>query len=131
MLQQAPRFDVAGAAQLARDLYGFESTASPLPSERDQNFLLVTTAGDRFVLKIANATEALEMLDAQNAAMEHLARSRGSLDFCPRILSTTDGQQIARAPSGHFVRLRHISLPTGPRSRFSSSGAIPNCSERS
>ena len=101
MLQQAPRFDVAGAAQLARELYGFESTASPLPSERDQNFLLVTTAGDRFVLKIANATEAFEMLDAQNAAMEHLS----ALGLCPRLVPTTDGQQISRAPSGHFVRL--------------------------
>ena len=25
MVQQAPRFDVAGAAQLARDLYGLEA----------------------------------------------------------------------------------------------------------
>ena len=84
MLQQAPRFDVAGAARLARELYGLDSTASPLPSERDQNFLLVTTAGDRFVLKIANATEALEMLDAQNAAMEHVA----GLGLCPRVVAS-------------------------------------------
>ena len=101
MLQQAPRFDVAGAARLARELYGLDSTASPLPSERDQNFLLVTTAGDRFVLKIANATEALEMLDAQNAAMEHVS----ALGLCPRVVSTTDGLWVVRAPSGHFVRL--------------------------
>ena len=112
MLQQAPRFDVAGAAELTRDLYGLESTASPLPSERDQNFLLTTPNGC-FVLKIANATEAREMLDAQNAAMEHVA----PLGLCPRVIFTTDGQQIARAPSGHFVRVL-TWLPGTPLGTF-------------
>jgi 4-aminobutyrate aminotransferase-like enzyme/Ser/Thr protein kinase RdoA (MazF antagonist) len=101
MLQQAPRFDVAGAAQLARDLYGLDSTASLLPSERDQNFLLTAASGERFILKIANAGETRELLDAQNAALSHVA----PLGLCPRVCATRDGRQIAPAPSGHFVRL--------------------------
>jgi 4-aminobutyrate aminotransferase-like enzyme len=101
LLQQAPRFDAAGAAQLARDLYGLDSTASALPSERDQNFLLTSPTGERCILKIANATESRELLEAQNAAMAHVA----SLGLCPRVLSTPAGERIARSPTGHFVRL--------------------------
>ena len=101
LLQQAPQFDIAAAAHLAHHLYGLDSTASALPSERDQNFLLVTPAGERFILKIANATEARETLDAQNAALDHVA----ALGLCPRVLPTAEGQTIARTASGHFVRL--------------------------
>ncbi len=101
LLQQAPRIDAAGAMTLARDLYGIDGTTTALPSERDQNFLIATTADERFVLKIANATETLDILDAQNAAMEHVA----ALALCPRVLATTDGRRIARVASGHFVRL--------------------------
>ena len=65
VLEHAPRFDPNSAARLAHQHYGVDATAYPLPSERDQNFLLVTTAGDRLVLKIANASEERAMLDAQ------------------------------------------------------------------
>jgi len=103
LLQQAPRFDLAGAARLARDLYGLDASASPLPSERDQNFLLATNAGDRYVLKVANATENRPMLEAQNAAMAHLA---DRVAFCPRVLPAITGDAIGIAPgSGHLVRL--------------------------
>ena len=101
MLQQAPRFDVEGAARLARALFSIDGTASPLPSERDQNFLLETAAAERFVLKIANATESQEILDAQNTVMEHVS----ALGLCPRVLPAADGRRIVKAPSGHFVRL--------------------------
>ncbi len=102
LLQQAPRFDLAAAARLARELYGLDAAVSPLPSERDQNFLVsVTTPRDRFVLKIANAAEPRALLEAQNALMEHVA----PLELCPRALPTTRGETIARGPEGHFVRL--------------------------
>src|SRR5712691_5538019 len=103
LLQQAPRFDLAGAARLSRDLYGLDASASPLPSERDQNFLLASNAGDRYVLKVANATENRPMLEAQNAAMAHLA---DRVAFCPRVLPAITGDAIGIAPgSGHLVRL--------------------------
>ncbi len=103
LLQQAPRLDLAGAARLAHDLYALDASAASLPSERDQNFLLTTAAGDRYVLKVANAAEDRAMLEAQNAAMAHVA---GRVAFCPRVLPTIAGDTIGIAPgSGHFVRL--------------------------
>jgi Ser/Thr protein kinase RdoA (MazF antagonist) len=55
-LQQAPRLEPADAESLTRDLFGIAGAARPLPSERDQNFV-IDAGGRRFVLKIANAGE--------------------------------------------------------------------------
>ena len=73
MLESSPRFTTELAERLAHTHYGLEGNAHPLPSERDQNFLLLGGAGDRFVLKIANGRESPEMLDAQQAVLAHLA----------------------------------------------------------
>jgi 4-aminobutyrate aminotransferase-like enzyme/Ser/Thr protein kinase RdoA (MazF antagonist) len=100
LLEHAPRFDAAGAVELARTLYGLEAVAVPLPSERDQNFHLTTSGGEQFVLKIANAAEERALLEAQDAAMERLA----PLGICPRVLATARGETIA-CTAGHFVRL--------------------------
>ncbi len=100
LLEQAPRFQTADAIALARDLYGLNASAAPLPSERDQNFLLQTPSA-RFVLKIANASEPCALLEAQNAAMRHVA---GRTSVCPHVVATTGGHEIADC-SGHFVRL--------------------------
>jgi 4-aminobutyrate aminotransferase-like enzyme/Ser/Thr protein kinase RdoA (MazF antagonist) len=76
-LARAPRFASDDAVVIARDIYGITATATPLTSERDQNFLLDTPAGERFVLKIANAAEDRALLEAQNAAMTHVAAATG------------------------------------------------------
>ncbi len=52
LLKQAPSITAAAAAAIALEQYGIAASASPLPSERDQNFLLKTAAGERFVLKM-------------------------------------------------------------------------------
>jgi Ser/Thr protein kinase RdoA (MazF antagonist) len=102
LLQHSPRFDRTGAARLARELYGLDAAVSPLPSERDQNFLLTIAADERYVLKIANASEDRAMLEAQNAAMAHVSRR---VSFCPRVIATAEGNTIGMTASGHFVRL--------------------------
>ena len=105
VLQHAPRFDPAGAAAIARDIYGLDAAASQLTSERDQNFRLTLADGRTFVLKIANATEDASLLDAQNAAMAHAATT----GLCPSVLPALDGSSIAEltgsAGDRHFVRL--------------------------
>ena len=45
LLQRAPKVTAAEAVREARELYGVRAGAGPLPSERDQNFLLESDRG--------------------------------------------------------------------------------------
>ena len=101
LLQQAPSYDVETAARLGFELFGVEASVSPLPSERDQNFLLTTAAGERFVLKIANALEELPLLEAQNQVITRAAAA----GLSSTVAISRAGNSIERAPAGHFVRL--------------------------
>src|SRR6267378_3330850 len=106
LLKHAPRFDIEAAVALAETLFGVRATATPLSSERDQNFLLAKESGEKFVLKIANALEDRASLEAQNLAMTHL-ESRFS--FCPRVVPTLSGELLSLIESStgasNFVRL--------------------------
>ena len=73
LVRHTPDFTEKEASDLVLKLYGFTVRAEPLPSERDQNFRIIADTGDRYVLKIANAGEAREILEAQNQAMTHLS----------------------------------------------------------
>jgi len=93
-LDSIPRFNAAQALTTALEEFGIEGGASALPSERDQNFLIVDARGAKFVLKIANRSDAPELLDFQHRAMRRVAaagcgcrlqeivRTLGGADFC-------------------------------------------------
>lgn len=80
--------------KLAYELFGIRGTAEQLPSERDQNFLLIDDSMQRFVMKIANASESRSFLEAQNAVLDYLSER---VSFCPRV--------VASKFDGQFVRL--------------------------
>ena len=106
LLQNTPTFDADTAATIAGKHFGIRATAHQLPSERDQNFLLTNDAGQKFVLKIANAVEEPAFLEAQNAVLKHLAQH---VSFCQRLVTTNSGKEIVkvRAENGttHLVRV--------------------------
>jgi 4-aminobutyrate aminotransferase-like enzyme/Ser/Thr protein kinase RdoA (MazF antagonist) len=106
-VQKAPRITLDEAVEFAAELYDLRVSASALPSERDQNFLLRTTSGEQFVLKIANAEEAFDFLNFQNDLIKFLAARKLDLDF-PRIVPARNGDDITSittAEAQHFVRL--------------------------
>ncbi len=119
-----PRFTTREACALARRLYGLSASATPLPGEQDQNFLLETDHGAKFVLKIANAAESRHAVEAQNAALRHLAQQAPALR-CPRVKPTRGRQAVAtaRGPDGteHLIRVftylpGHLLVEAGPHS---------------
>ena len=88
MLEHTPRFDGAAAERMAADVFGLTGRATPLTSERDQNFIIEGRA--RAVLKIANALEQRSFLEAQHAVLAHLSADRdGAAQLCPRVLPTS------------------------------------------
>ena len=106
LLAHSPQFDSETSAALALQLFGIRAEATSLPSERDQNFLLVNALGERFVLKIANSLESRSLLEAQNLALTHLS---GQLNSCPKVITSHSNAPIeaveSTAGSTHLVRL--------------------------
>ena len=86
-MNMVPDFSVPEAVGIVRRLYGLEVTASELPGERDRNFRLRDPAGAEYVLKIANAEEASEVLDLQNRAIDFLRSQRTGLEW-PRVVGS-------------------------------------------
>ena len=102
LLENTPQFEVEAAAEIAAEFFGIRATAQPLPSERDQNFLLNVSAGEKFVLKIANALESREFLEAQNAALNHVGKR---VDFCQSLVPSVSGEQIVTVKETYLVRV--------------------------
>jgi Ser/Thr protein kinase RdoA (MazF antagonist) len=102
LLENTPRFEVEAAAEIAAEFFGICATAHPLPSERDQNFLLTDGAGEKFVLKIANALESCEFLEAQNAVLNHVGKQ---VDFCQSLVLAISGEEIVTVKETYFVRV--------------------------
>lgn len=106
LLEYTPGFDVESAVAIANEYFGIRVSARQLPSERDQNFLLTDRAGEKFVLKIANALEVPEFIEAQNAVLKHLA---ARVSFCQRLVPAASGHEtvIVRGLTGakHLLRM--------------------------
>lgn len=104
----APHFTPAEAAAIARDCFGCAGTLTPLPSERDQNFHVVGEDGRQAVLKIANALEDYDLLDAQNQVLLRAGEQIGR-SSCPQPLPNKEGNRITAVTGAdgrrHWVRL--------------------------
>jgi Ser/Thr protein kinase RdoA (MazF antagonist) len=101
LLEHTPGFDVNAAAAIAGEHFGIRARAQALPSERDQNFLLTNEAGEKFVLKIANALESRTFLEAQNSVLKHLERR---VSICQKLVPAASGEEIVTVKS-HFMRM--------------------------
>lgn len=99
MIDTPPCFDCARVEALARELFGHAATATALPSERDQNFLLAVDGEAKLVLKIANANEDRAVLAAQQRAMQHVSQR---FALTPRVVVLGDGNTMTQvtAPDG-------------------------------
>jgi 4-aminobutyrate aminotransferase-like enzyme/Ser/Thr protein kinase RdoA (MazF antagonist) len=106
LLESAPEFAEEEARRVLAEHYGIVGRLRSLPSERDQNFRVDRSATERFVLKIANATDDPALLDAQSRMLEHL---EDRVDLCPRLVPTAKGENVVRISGkgdrSHLVRL--------------------------
>ena len=115
-VQSAPRFSCEEAENIVNSLYGIEAQSKPLPSERDQNFLIETDGHPAYVLKIANRTENEEILDFENRALVHVSRADEPARCPTLVLSKADKEiEVTSGPDGfeHFVRMITV-LPGVP-----------------
>ena len=88
-----PRFTPGHAQRIARDHFGLHiRDISALPSDRDQNFLLEANE-KRYVLKISNPGERLDVLDLQHNVLQHLRAGMGQAIF-PEEIHTLAGEPM-------------------------------------
>jgi 4-aminobutyrate aminotransferase-like enzyme/Ser/Thr protein kinase RdoA (MazF antagonist) len=91
LLRESPTLSLDTAADVARAHFGIDGRASPLPSERDQNFLIAAGGGPLAVLKVASAAEDRGILEAQQAALAHLA---SRVSTTPRVFVAHRGETL-------------------------------------
>ena len=105
---QRPAFNESAAARLAEQLYDLTGRLEALPSERDQNYRIVTDTGESWVLKISGTAEVAGHLEFQNEALSWLAEHDAKLPV-PRLRAAVDGQAMpaidAAGDERHHVRL--------------------------
>ena len=94
------------SAVLARE-FGLTGGLAPLPGERDQNLLLDASDG-RFMVKIANSSESIEVLEMHQAALAHINRQHMEIEV-PRPRPALDGRLVVSAGRGgdlHPIRVQ-------------------------
>jgi len=83
------------AVSIVRENYGFESRATRLTGERDENFRIDAADGGEFVLKIAHPAEDPAVAELTTAALLHLEQHDSSLP-CPRVVCARGGESQVR-----------------------------------
>jgi len=91
-LPEKPCFSPAAAAAIAREHYGLEVSAQPLPGIEDLNFHLQSETSE-FVLKIHTGRDGVDLLEFQHQAMAVLADRMGG-EFFPRPVADLAGREI-------------------------------------
>ena len=107
-----PNIEEAAVARSVSEQFGLQGEYSTLVSERDQNFLLRTAGGRRFLVKVTSAVEDAVTTDFQIAALQHLETAGGVL--APRVVPTVSGGSSGELiGDGKAHRLRVMSWVEG------------------
>ena len=91
---QRPQFSDQEAVQIAQDVFGIVGQVKSLPSERDQNYRLISENGRSYVLKISGKTDSRAILDYQNQALIHLRQQKDLADHIPEVVLSKKGEAI-------------------------------------
>ena len=90
------------AEAIAREHYGAAATASALPGEVDDNFLLRAAPGEHFVLKVAGPRRTRGELEFQLALLDHLSTANLAV-ATPEVVATSTGQTLLTLPDGRLA----------------------------
>ena len=97
-----PNFSQHDIIQILLSHYSINAEANPLVSDRDQNFLIKTDKGQKYILKISNPSEQLQILDMQNEATLFIRSNDPDLGVP---LQIGEIQEIEKNGLTYFVRL--------------------------
>lgn len=93
LIANPPTFSPAAATDMAQARFAITGKLTALYSERDQNFRFAGGPDGDWVLKISNADEEPDLVQAQIGALEFLARNAPDLPL-PRVRRTVTGEAL-------------------------------------
>jgi 4-aminobutyrate aminotransferase-like enzyme/Ser/Thr protein kinase RdoA (MazF antagonist) len=111
----APTLTIDDAAKVAKHRSGLTgATIEPLPSERDQNFHVITQGPESFVLKISHKDESRASVELQGRVLNHLSDCVTGL-VMPRVVPTLRGETLTtmRGPDGDEHLMRMVTFVPG------------------
>ncbi|MBP6861243.1 MAG: phosphotransferase [Neisseriaceae bacterium] len=108
-----PDVDLADAARVAKEAYGYEGTVQPLGGERDKNYLVQADGQAPMVLKFINSAETVAETDLQIAVLHWLAQQSHQVQM-PQTLPTLEGADIFLFHKSHQLsRVRAYTFIEG------------------
>jgi 4-aminobutyrate aminotransferase-like enzyme/Ser/Thr protein kinase RdoA (MazF antagonist) len=93
-----PTIDASQAGAIARDLWGLEGEVRELGSHQDRNYLVRAATG-ACVVKVANRGWGRPAIEAQNAALQHIA-ARDTTFGAPVPVAALDGALVQEVADG-------------------------------
>jgi 4-aminobutyrate aminotransferase-like enzyme/Ser/Thr protein kinase RdoA (MazF antagonist) len=110
----SPNFTNEQVRDFIERLYGVTGTFSSLDSERDQNFKLEASTGEKFVVKIANSIEDQDIIDMQLKALKHIETVDPELPV-PKVSHSHNGSafELIQGESGTKHNIRILSYLKG------------------
>ncbi len=106
-LTPSPAVTASEAAAAVRTSFGLTGELDRLPGEADDNFLLRTGAGQRYVVKVAHLRADPQVISLQVRVLRHIESEAPGLPV-PRVIATLDGRSWAVVPVGPHRRLVHV-----------------------
>ena len=125
-LDDRPDLGPEAAAALAREGWGIEAEAGPLPGERDRNFGLLDKNGVRFVLKVSGSAETASRLDCQHRLVLHAKRRNPALGLPEFVPTPAGASRITRRFGGRVHYAGSSAISKGRRCP-GSAAAPPPC----
>lgn len=101
-IKRRPQFSSSRVRKTLAQEFGLDAEVQNLPSERDQNFLVIPKNGQRLVLKISNREEKIATLIFQNEILALIKKSDPSLaNAVPRLVPGPSSKSIMRIRDGN------------------------------
>ena len=112
-IQNRPDLDAAVALDAVREHYGFDGILTPLPGERDCNFLLEADGGARYVVKVSSPDEPQAILEFENRMIDRLNGDTNGL--VPGLVAARSGATLVehQDSAGATQRLRMLDFLPG------------------
>jgi len=109
-----PAFSDEAARQILHAGFGLTGSLTALAGERDQNFRVDTTDGQRFLFKISNPADSPPILDMQTAALRHIEQVAPGLPVM-RTLPGVNGEPWTEVsgPDGRTYPVRLFTFLPG------------------